>query len=161
MAATRTGATKVAKNIDQATESLNQVTAASQEKMRETFDRSLAAMSEMGAMGKENVEAMMASATAASKGLEQMTQRAVAYSKTAMEHHLAATKAMMTSKSVQELLERQSEYARQAFDKYVEELNKMSDLMSDMTKGAVKPLNERMSAMSHLVQTGMRGGRGA
>lgn len=135
-------------------ESIEQMTAAGQEKFREGVDRSLAAMTEMGSFGKENVEAWIASATAASKGIEVLSQRAMAYSKTAMENHMSATKAIMTSKSVQELMERQSDYARSAFDVYVAELNTMSDLMAGLTKDAIKPLNERMAAMSHIMQNG-------
>ncbi len=145
-------------SMEHAAETLEQMSSATQEKFRESVDRSIAAMSEVGAMGKENMEAWIASATAASKGMEALSQRAVAFSKTAMESHVAASRAMMTAKSVQELVERQSEYARSAFDAYVAELNKMSDLMTGMTKDALKPLNERMSAVSHLMQSGMKQG---
>lgn len=158
MATTKTVQGKATKTMEHAADTLEQMTAGSQEKLREGVDRTLAAMSEMGSMSKENMEAWIASATAAQKGIEQISTRAVAYSKSAMEQHLAASKAMMTSKSVQELVERQSDYARQAFDGYIAELNRMSDLMSGVAKDAIKPLNERMSAMSHMVQTGIRNG---
>jgi phasin family protein len=141
-------------NLQHSAETMEQMTAAGQEKFREGVDRSLAAMTEMGSFGKENVEAWIASATATSKGMEVLSQRAMAYSKQAVENHMSATKAIMTSKSVQELMERQSEYARSAFDGYVAELNTMSDLMAGLTKDAIKPLNERIAAMSHIMQNG-------
>lgn len=157
--ATKAQPVKSAKEqMDHATETLQSMTAAGQEKMRESVDRGIAAFSEMGSLGKENMEAWIASATATSKGFEALSQRAVAFSKAAMENHMAAAKSIMTSKSVQEMVERQSEYARTAFDGYVAEMNRMSDLMSGVTKDALKPLNERMSAMSHLMQTGIKNG---
>lgn len=154
------GAKTVRQGLEHTAETLEQMTGATQERVRETMDRSIAAVSEMGAMGKENMEALIASATATSKGIEALSQRAVAYSKTAMENHVAASRAMMSAKSVQELVERQSEYARSAFDSYVAELNKMSDLMTGMTKDALKPLNERMTAVSSLMQGGLKSGLG-
>jgi phasin family protein len=155
--ATKTAA-KPVKTVEAATEQFEQFTAASQEKFREGVDKSLAAMSEFNAFGKENVEAWVASATATTKGLEALSARAVAYSKAAMEDHVAATKSIMGAKSVQEAMERQSDYARKAFDGYVAELNKMSDMMSGLTKDAFKPLNERFTAVSALVQAGMKNG---
>lgn len=141
-----------------AAETIENFTAANQERFRETIDRSVTAMSEVSAFGKENVEAIIASATVASKGFEQISARAVAFSKSAMESHMAAAKALMSSKSVQEAIERQSDYARQTFDGYVAEMNKMSDLMTGLTRDAMKPLNERFTAVSHIVQTNMKTG---
>jgi phasin family protein len=120
--------------------------------VRENVERAMAAASEMNSFGKENFEALVASSTAATKGLEVISARAVAYSKTALEAHMSAAKSIMTSKSVQELVEKQSEYARSAFDGYVAELTSLSDLMSGFAKDAMKPLNERVNAVSHLMQ---------
>lgn len=159
MATTKvTGVKAATKSIEQASEQLEQFTAVGQEKFREGVDRSLAAASELGAFGKENMEAFIASATAASKGMEALSARAVAYSKQAMEQHMAATKSMMASKSVQEFVEKQSEYTRSVFDGYVAEMNKFSDLMTGVTKDAMKPLNERMTAVGALVQSGVKTG---
>ncbi|HWA01188.1 MAG TPA: TIGR01841 family phasin [Caulobacterales bacterium] len=137
-----------------ATEAFEQVTTASSEAMRENIDRSMAALSEASAFGKENLEAWMASAAATQKGIETLSARAVAFSKTALENHMAATKSLMTSKSVQEFVEKQSEYARSSFDAYVAELTSLSDLVSGVTKEAIKPINDRMTAVGHLMQNG-------
>lgn len=129
------------------------VTAASSEAVKGQIDRGIAAMSEVTAFGKENVEAWVASATVAQKGAETISARAVAYGKSAMENHVAATKSLMTSKSVQEFVEKQTEYTQGFFQAYVAELNAMSDLFAGVTKEAIKPLNERMTAVGHLIQT--------
>lgn len=146
--------TKSAKTADQMTQSLETMTAAGQEHMRENIDRTMAAMSEFGAFGKENMEAIVASATVTAKGFETMSGRAMAFSKMAVENHMSAAKTIMGSKSVQELVERQTEYARTAFDTYLAEMNQMSDLWSGLAKDAFKPLNERVSAVQTLMQNG-------
>ena len=90
-----------------ATEAFEQVTAGASEAARENIDRSLAAISEASSFGKQNIEAWLASAAVAQKGFEAISARTVAFQKEALEKHVAATKALMTSKSVQEFVEKQ------------------------------------------------------
>ncbi len=151
-AATKTAA----RNVRSATEAFETVTGASGEAVRENFDRGLAAMSEASAFGKENIEAWVASAAVAQKGLETISARAVAFQKAALENHMAAAKSIMTSKSVQEFVEKQSEYARSSLEAYVAEMTSISDLFAGVAKDAIKPINERMSAVGHLIQVPAR-----
>ncbi|MGE0046406.1 MAG: phasin family protein, partial [Hyphomonadaceae bacterium] len=137
MATAKSAARTTEKAAEGARAAFEQVTTASSEAFRDNVDRSLAAVSEMSAFGKQNVEAMIASAAAAQKGFETLSARAVAYSKSAMENHVAATKSLMTSKSVQEFVEKQTAYTRSAFDAYVAELNSLSDVFSGVAKDAI------------------------
>jgi len=147
---------KAAKTVqhatEQATDTLKAMTAAGQEKMTETIERSMTAMSEVGAFGKENVEALVASASVAAKGFEALSARAVTYSKSAMENHVAAAKSIMASKSVQEVAEKQAAYAKSAFEAYIAEATKMAELFTGMSKEVIAPINERVTAASTLMQ---------
>lgn len=143
-----------ARTAKSATEAFEQVTTASSEALRENIDRGVAALSEVSAFGKENLEAWMASAAATQKGFETLSARAVAFQKQALENHMAVTKSLLTSKSVQEFVEKQSEYSRSFFDAYVAEMTTISDLVSGVTKDALKPINDRMTAVGHLIQAG-------
>lgn len=152
MAAAKTTA-RAAKS---ATEAFEQVTTVSTEAVRENIDRSLAAMSEASAFGKQNVEAWVASAAAAQKGFETLSARAVAFQKAALENHVAATKSLMTSKSVQEFVEKQNAYAKSSFEAYVAELSSFSDLAAGVAKDTFEPINERVTAVGALIQTNAR-----
>ena len=145
MAATKTTAKS-------ATQAFEQVTSASTEAVRENIDRGLAALSEASAFGKQNVEAWLASAAATQKGLETLSARTVAFQKQAMENHVAAAKSLMTSKSVQEFVEKQNDYAKSSFEAYVAELTSLSDLVSGVAKEVMQPINDRISAAGHFVQ---------
>jgi len=147
-------AAKTARAAKSATEAFEQVTTVSSEAVRENFDRGLAALSEASAFGKQNVEAWVASATAAQKGIEAISARSVAFSKQAMENHVAATKSILTSKSVQEFVEKQNDYAKSSFEAYVAELTSFSDLFSGVAKETYKPTNERFNAVGQLIQAG-------
>jgi phasin family protein len=145
---------KTARAAKSATEAFESVSTASSEAVRENFDRGLAALSEASAFGKQNVEAWLASATAAQKGFETLSARTVAFQKQALENHVAATKSLLTSKSVQEFVEKQNEYAKGAFEAYVAELSSVSELVAGVAKDALQPINERVNAVGQLVQTG-------
>ena len=149
-------APKTARTVKSATEAFETASAAGAEAIRENIDRNLAALSEASAFGKENLEALIASATATQKGFETLSARYVAFSKQALENHVAATKALLTSKSVQEFVEKQSAYAKSSFDAYVTEVTETAELASGFAKEALKPINERVSAVGHLVQTAAR-----
>jgi phasin family protein len=137
-----------------ATEAFETLTTASSETVRENIDRSLAALSEVSAFGKQNVEAWLASAAAAQKGLEALSARTVAFQKAALENHVAATKSLMTSKSVQEFVEKQNDYAKNSFEAYVAELTGVSDLVAGVAKDALAPINDRVNAVGQLIQAG-------
>ncbi len=147
---------KTARAAKSATEAFDQVTTASSEAVRENIDRSLAALSEVSAFGKQNVEAWLASAAAAQKGFENISARTVAFQKQALENHVAAAKSLMTSKSVQEFVEKQNDYAKSSFEAYVAELSSFSDLFAGVTKEALQPINERVNAVGQLMQNGVR-----
>ena len=135
-----------------ATEAFETFTSTSTETVRENIDRSIAAFSEASSFGKQNMEAWVASATAAQKGFEVLSARAVAFQKAAIENHVAVTKSLMTSKSVQEFAEKQNDYAKGAFEAYVAEVTEVSELVQGLAKETLQPINERVNAVGQLVQ---------
>jgi phasin family protein len=147
--------TMATKSARAATEAVEQAAAVSTDALRENMDRGLAALSEASAFSKQNVEAWLASAAAAQKGFESISARTVAFQKQALENHVAATKSLMTSKSVQEFVEKQNEYAKSSFEAYVAELTSVSDLVAGVAKDAMQPLNERVNAVGQLIQSGV------
>lgn len=137
-----------------ATEAFETFTTASSDTVRENIDRSLAALSEASAFGKQNMEAWLASAQAAQKGFEALSARTVAFQKAALENHVNATKSLMTSKSVQEFVEKQNDYAKGAFEAYVAELTSVSELVTGVAKETLAPINDRVNAVGQFIQNG-------
>lgn len=147
---------KTARAAKSATEAFESASSASTEAVRENIDRGLAALSEASAFGKQNIEAWLASATAAQKGLEAISARSVAFQKQSLENGVAAAKSLMTSKSVQEFVEKQNDYAKASFEAYVAELSEVSELVAGVAKEALQPINERVNAVGQLVQSNVR-----
>ena len=121
--------------------------------LKDSFEKSVAAFSEMNAYSKKNLEAMIASMTAAAKGAETVGQRAMAFSKKSLEGQIAAAKALSSAKSIQEAVELQTGFAKAAFESYVAEVNEISELTSSSVKEAMSPINERVTAMVERMQT--------
>lgn len=120
---------------------------------RDSIEKSMSAMSELNAHSKKNFEAMVASMTAASRGAETLGARAVAFTKKSMEDQMNAAKSLASARSVQEVLELQSAYAKNAYEAYVAELGKMSETVTTSVKEALAPLNERVTAVVERIQT--------
>jgi phasin family protein len=119
---------------------------------KEGIEKSIAAMYEMNAHSKKNLEAVLASMTAATKGAETVGARAIAFSKKSVEDQIAASKALASAKSVQEVVELQTTFAKSAFEAMVAEVTEIAGAMSGSVKEAMTPINERVTAMVERVQ---------
>jgi phasin family protein len=133
-------------------DTIESMTAASNEALKDGFEKTLKSVTEASNFQKETVEALIASATLAGKGIETANTNAATYAKSAMEDSVAATKKFASAKSVQEIFEIQSEFTKSAMENYLAEVNKSSELFSDMFKNSVKPLNDRVAAAMELAQ---------
>ena len=120
---------------------------------KDQAEKSLSALNELNTQGKRNLEAMVASVTAATRAAETLGAQAMAYTKTSMEKQVEAARAMTGARSVQEAVELQTTYARSALETYVAEMNKVSETVSAAMKDTLKPLNERATAMVEAAQS--------
>jgi phasin family protein len=120
---------------------------------KEGVEKSLAAFADLNSHSKRNLEAVVASVTAATKGAETLGAQVTAFSKKAAEDHMAATKTLTSAKSLQEAVEFQTSYAKSFLDAYLAEMNKWSDTVSGSVKESLRPINERVSAVVEQFQT--------
>jgi phasin family protein len=102
---------------------------------------------------KETAEAVVKSATVAGKSVESINNEIYSFSKQSIEDSVAATKAVMSSKSVHEAFEFQTDFAKSAFESYVSELSKISELATAATKDTFAPFKGRVQAWLDVVQT--------
>ena len=131
---------------------VEQFAAAGNKAFKEQVEKSMAAIGELNAHSKQNLEAVVASVTAATKGAETVGARAIAYSKKSVEDQVAAAKTLAGAKSVQEVVELQTAFAKSAFEAYVAEVTKMSETVAASMKETLSPINERFTAMVERVQ---------
>ena len=120
--------------------------AAGAQAFREGVDKSVAGLAELNVEGKKNLEALVASATAAQKGAEAISAQSLAYGKKRWEDGVAAAQSLAAARSVQELVELQTSWAKTAAETYLSEMSKLTDVFTASVKDSFRPINERVSA---------------
>ena len=123
-----------------------QAQAAGAKALREVADKSAASLSELNVQGKQNLEAMVASAAAAQKGVEALSAQSAAFTRKSWEDGVAAAKSMSQARSIQELLELQTSWAKSATEAYLAEVTRATDVVTASVKDSFQPINERVTA---------------
>ncbi|MBW8881476.1 MAG: TIGR01841 family phasin [Asticcacaulis sp.] len=113
---------------------------------KDSVEKTLGALNEVNTLSKGNVEAVVESLTAATKGAETVGAQALAFSKKNWDDAVTAAKTLSGAKSVQEVIELQSAYAKSSMEAYVSEINQLTETLSASFKDTFKPINARMTA---------------
>jgi phasin family protein len=137
---------------DTAKSTVDTFTTASNAAFKDGVEKTLTALNEANTISTKNHEALIASVTAATKGAEALGAQAIAYSKAGFENQVAAAKSLASAKSVQEVVELQTAFAKTFLEGYLAEVGKMSETVSASVKDTVKPLNERVTAVVERLQ---------
>ncbi|WP_309629492.1 TIGR01841 family phasin [Brevundimonas sp.] len=114
--------------------------------LREGVEKTSATIAELSAQSKQNLEALTASATAAQKGAEALSAQVVSYTKSSWENGVAAAQTISQARSIQELIELQTNFAKSAMETYLSEVTKMTETVTGSVKDSFKPINERVTA---------------
>jgi len=130
---------------DAALKGFEKSTAFTREQVEKTFPQAVTKFDEATAFAKESIDAGFASAAIATKGFDALADEFVAYNKKAAETSFANMKAFSNIKSVQELLEAQTGFARAAFDTAFAGATKMAELAVKTANEAVEPIQTRVA----------------
>jgi phasin family protein len=96
--------------------------------------------------GKDTVEAIVAAGTVTAKGVEAINAEVLAYSKSAFEDSVAAAKAVLAAKTLKEVVDLQTDFAKTAFEGYLHQSSKLGELTAKITQEAFEPINTRFQA---------------
>ena len=151
--AAQLGVSQMKAGVEQGKAAMEQLTTASNHQMKESVDKGLAALNDLNAQSKRNLEALVASVTAATKGAEALGAHAMSYTKKAMEQNAQAAKAMTSARTVQEVVELQTSFAKSAMEAYIAEMNRASEIVAATVKDSMRPLNERATSAVEAMQS--------
>ncbi len=132
---------------------VEQAASAGNQAFKDSLDKSLSTLNDLNAQAKRNLEAVVASMTAATRGAEALGAQAMAFTKRSVDGNVEQAKALTAARSMQEVVELQTSFAKSAMEAYVAELNRASETLSTVVKDAFRPLNERASAMVETFQS--------
>jgi phasin family protein len=120
--------------------------------MKDGFEKAVKGYDQIISFGKDNAEAVLKSANAAGKGVETINSEIFAYARKSAEDSVAATKAVLSSKTVEEAFQLQSEFSKAMFETYVDQLAKFGDMALATARRSAEPLQARVSAFAELVR---------
>jgi phasin family protein len=97
------------------------------------------------AFGKEAFDSGLKSFAAVSKSAQAIAVEASDFAKKSFEDGAAAWQNLLSAKSLEKAVEVQSGYAKSAYESFVAEATKLTDLYADMAKEAYKPFEEALA----------------
>jgi phasin family protein len=139
--------------INGTTETIETAFKTGAETLKANFEKAAKGYEQMLGFSKDTAEAYVKAANVAGKGAETLHHEIVAYSKSSIEGSIANAKAVMASKSAHEAFELQSDFAKSAFEAYVGQMKKVSDLMLATSKESFAPIQGRVQAWVDVVQS--------
>ena len=128
-------------------------TTAGNQAFKDSIEKSLSALGEINTHSKKNLEAVVASVTAATKGAESLGSQVVAYAKKSAEDNTAAMRSLSSAKSLQEAIELQTTFAKGALEGYLAEMTRWSETVSSSVRESLRPINERATAAVQTFQS--------
>ncbi len=111
--------------------------------IKEGIEKTTANLAEVTSQGQANLDAIVQSSQLFGKGAGEVAAIATAHTKAAFERGVEVVKNFGTVKSLQEAVELQSDFAKTAVSNWVEDFNKISEILTSTSKEAVKPVSDR------------------
>ncbi|HEX3667281.1 MAG TPA: phasin family protein [Rhizomicrobium sp.] len=122
------------------------------EAFKTNFDKMTKGYDRVFGYGRETMEAYVKAANAAGKGVETINSEIYAFSKQSFEESVSAAKALFGSKSAHEAFELQTDFVKSAFEAYVSEITKISEIAFSTAKDAISPIQGRVQAWAEIVE---------
>jgi phasin family protein len=98
-------------------------------------------------LGKDSFDAYVASATALTKGFQAIAAEAADYSRKSFEKSSQAFQTATAAKSLDKVIEVQQSYAKEAYESFLGQVNKVGELYLAAAKDAYKPFESKFAEM--------------
>lgn len=92
-----------------------------------------------GKLGKEFLDTTLGSLNAVTRDAQAISDEASAYARTVFDTGRETARKLLAAESLENAVEIQTAYIKQAYEGFVAEATKMSELYADMAKDAYRP----------------------
>jgi hypothetical protein len=96
-------------------------------------------------VSKDSFDAVVRSYGEANKGYQAIVAEFTDYCKKAFEYASRTLEQLAGVKSVEQVIEIQSQYAKKVYDDYIAEATKLSEMYVSLTRSAYKPLQTALA----------------
>lgn len=98
--------------------------------------------------GKQQLEAATAATQTLSKGLQEIAAETSDYSKKAIAANTSVVEKLLGAKSVETAIQIQTDFAKSAYEGFVAQATKLSELYAKLAKEAFKPVEATYAKVS-------------
>jgi phasin family protein len=128
------------------TPNYEQFVSTAKQQVEKSTSQFLKGIEEMTALTKQNVDAFVKSGTILAKGFETISKSNAAYAQSTLESSAAASKAVLGVKTVRDLVDLQSSFAKKSFDSAIAEGTKVSEISVKVANEAFQPISTQINA---------------
>lgn len=95
-------------------------------------------------LGQTNVDAAMKAFGEWNKGWQAIAAEMTDYTKRSFEDSSATFEKLVSSRSIEQVMEIQTTYAKRAYDEYMHQLTKIGGMYAELAKEAYRPVERAM-----------------
>lgn len=95
-------------------------------------------------LGQTNVDAAMKAFGEWNKGWQAIAAEMTDYTKRSFEDSSTTFEKLVSSRSIEQVMEIQTTYAKRAYDEYVHQLTKIGGMYAELAKEAYRPVERAM-----------------
>ena len=103
---------------------------------------------DFAAFGKANLEAFVQANKLFTSGIETLSKEVVSLAQSSLESSTAATKAMFAAKTIKDVVELQTDFAKTSFEKLVANSTKIGEMTVKLATDSAAPIGARVTAAS-------------
>lgn len=118
---------------------------AAQTKVKEGVEKAVKTAEEMVAFSQGNVEAIVKSSQIWATGVQDISKQAAAVAQASFDESVATFKAMTSVKSLKDMFDLQTSFARAAMEKSMAESGKFTDASFKLAEQALAPITARVT----------------
>lgn len=126
-------------------QTVEQAVAATKEQVEKASSAALKGYDEFAALNKDTVDAYVKAGNVFAKGFEDLGKTVFAFAQTQAEANVNAAKALMSAKTINDVVEIQSDLARNQFDAFVAESTKVSEMTVKVANETAEPIQAQLN----------------
>ena len=129
------------------------LTVDTQKSLGENIEKFSQRLPGVSSFSQQNREAFARSSEITAKAFESIGGEVAAYTKKSYEDRVVAAQEISTSKTLTELFEKQTSYAKHAFEGWAQQAIRISAIYTSAAKDIAAPLGERISSATGAVKS--------
>jgi phasin family protein len=123
-----------------------QFVATAKEQVEKSTSQFLKSFESLNALTKQNVDAFVKSSSILAKGFEDISKSTVDYTQSTLENGAAVGKQALAVKTIRDLVDLQSSFAKKSFDSAIAEGTKVSEISVKVANEAFQPISAQINA---------------